>query len=377
MNPSKHCPVCEKGTWDYDIFIGADTFCGDCGHLLKLKLLSLGWKPWGGKQMTVGMYKRAIALAKKEQKIKGEMPADPDNLRLLGMGGEHQLYCDRVHHWVYEGGKYHKEGRCTCGLPPPPPPAQGCLPLGNPSRRNVGDDLIAEYAGWKLKYYEEGGHNLFSLWLEDPAGNNVWQSDDFEFIKSLFDDGWVSRRDQKGSIEYIKQFIPRGRKNPLALSAGDTLVVLPDKGKTLSSSHDGGASRVVEHADILRDNPCGTMSNPSTSKRTLLARQMDAVYTDQGMLDFGRCPAYGLEDGSVFVKAGDRGPAPAGLIMKVVYIDTSKARLVRKVDSTCKEKLTTPWIHDFSKTTARVYKVKGGYLLKGNMPLWENKEYSA
>jgi hypothetical protein len=178
-----------------------------------------------------------------------------------------------------------------------------------------------------------------------------------------------------------KAWIPKAKEipNPKAYEDGDTLVITAEPGKSMTSWHDGGAGQLVKNVDILRDNPCGTMSNPSTSKRTLLARQMDAVYTDQGVLDFGRCPAYGLEDGSVFVKAGERGPAPAGLITNVVYVDTSKARLVRRIDPTGEEsrkKLTTPWEHDFSKTAARVYKVKGGYLLKGDMPLWENRTYS-
>jgi len=83
--------------------------------------------------------------------------------------------------------------------------------------RKMSERLIGVWRGYKLKYYEEGGHNLWSLWLETPKGENIWQVSDFDTINELFEDGFIDPRKGEDSVRYVlSMFIP---KHKIALAA--------------------------------------------------------------------------------------------------------------------------------------------------------------
>jgi hypothetical protein len=73
---------------------------------------------------------------------------------------------------------------------------------------------LGTYKGHTLWYYEEGGHNLFTLWLDDPKGENVWQINDFDEINSLFNEGFLAHKATPENAQYIMDTYLKKGNNP-------------------------------------------------------------------------------------------------------------------------------------------------------------------
>jgi hypothetical protein len=61
----KHCPLCGKKEWNYDIVVSMDglTFCGDCWHEIKQEAYKIGY--WPTSLISKSIYKKALCNAKK------------------------------------------------------------------------------------------------------------------------------------------------------------------------------------------------------------------------------------------------------------------------------------------------------------------------
>lgn len=71
-----------------------------------------------------------------------------------------------------------------------------------------------QWGDYELEYYEEGGHNLWTLTLKNiDTDETLWHTDDLDTIASLFEDGFLDWKKPEQSIKYLLEFNAPAKKN--------------------------------------------------------------------------------------------------------------------------------------------------------------------
>lgn len=67
MRREKLCPVCNKTEWNYDVYNGLHSFCGDCHHAFRQEAYKINpvFNLGDGEGLTMREYRQAIKLAMK------------------------------------------------------------------------------------------------------------------------------------------------------------------------------------------------------------------------------------------------------------------------------------------------------------------------
>lgn len=142
----------------------------------------------------------------------------------------------------------------------------------------AGGDTMT-WDNYSLEYYEEGGHNLWSLTLKDTETDEIlWDTNNFEEINELFEDGFLDWKKPQESIEYLlaNKGIQKPGPRKLPESFGTRSVSIDKKSESYSYNY-GYLKSSIQNA--IKDLDSFLSHEPRTDL-SLLAQLKDRLEKD-------------------------------------------------------------------------------------------------
>lgn len=160
------------------------------------------------------------------------------------------------------------------------------------------------------------------------------------------------------------------KRYPMPKGRGYKSITIASEGDSMEEAE----KRVESFAAHMKINKRAQKSDTSRSSAaffnpdmTLIGRKVLSIEVNGTSMNGPRYgAAYGLKDGSAFIK-GFFPNLPKGFVTAILYQDEAKAERMGL------NPVTKPFKHDFSGLHVKARKCRGGILLKGDKPVWENR----